>query len=107
MGYPAVVREVAKTHDVFLIDLHAMSKALYQALGPDLGKAFQDGSHHNSYGAYELAKCVASALAKSDLPLASKVTEAAAAFMPGLPDPWQDFDVPPSTDVDLEKPEGD
>ena len=35
-----------------------MSKVLYAALGDDLDKAFQDGTHHNAYGSYQLAKCV-------------------------------------------------
>ena len=36
-----------------------MSQQLYKSLGDDLNKAFQDGTHHNAYGSYELAKCVA------------------------------------------------
>jgi lysophospholipase L1-like esterase len=105
--YPDTVRQVAKEHNVALIDLHAISKTLYKALGPDLGKAFQDGSHHNNYGSYEIAKCVAAAIAKSDLPLAKEVVPEAADFNPASPDPWQTFAVPPTPLVDLTKPEGD
>lgn len=105
--YPDTVRKIAGECHVFLIDLHAMSTALYRALGPELDKAFQDGSHHNAYGSYELAKCVAAAIAKSDLPLADQVTADAAAFDPLQPDPWQTFAVPPTPLVDLTKPEGD
>jgi len=43
--YPATVRAVAKEREVALIDLHAMSKILYRALGDDLGKAFQNATH--------------------------------------------------------------
>jgi hypothetical protein len=36
--YPAAVREVASAENVALIDLHAMSKVFYQALGPETSK---------------------------------------------------------------------
>src|SRR5258708_21789315 len=58
--YPEAVRQLAKEEQIPLIDLHAMSKTLYEAIGPkDIAKAFQDGTHHNNYGSYELAKCMA------------------------------------------------
>jgi lysophospholipase L1-like esterase len=42
--YPEAARQVAKEEKVPLIDLHAMSKSLYEALGTQhVGKAFQDG----------------------------------------------------------------
>src|SRR5262249_20571800 len=44
-AYPATVIEVAKEKGTALIDLHSMSRVLYRALGPDLKKAFQDGTH--------------------------------------------------------------
>ena len=50
---------------VAFIDLSAMSTALYEALGPDKAVlAFsgygpkRDATHHDNYGAYEIAKCV-------------------------------------------------
>ena len=58
MGYPDAVREVAKEENCALIDLNKMSLVFYTALGADLDKAFQDGTHHNNYGSYELAQCV-------------------------------------------------
>ncbi len=57
-GYPQTVRDVAKEENCALIDLNAMSRVFYRALGTNLDKAFQDGTHHNNYGSYELAKCV-------------------------------------------------
>jgi len=74
-GYPEAVREVAKEQGVALIDLHAMSKILYKALDTDLGKAFQDGTHHNNYGSYELAKCVVEWIRANRLPLARILDE--------------------------------
>src|SRR6202000_612955 len=49
MGYPQTVRDVAKEEQCALIDLNAMSRIFYRALGSDLDKAFQDGTHHNNY----------------------------------------------------------
>ena len=59
--YPEAVRQVAREEKVALIDLNAMSKVFYEALGPEESAlAFEegDGTHHNNYGAYELARCV-------------------------------------------------
>ena len=47
-----------------------MSKVFYRALGADLDRAFQDGTHHNNYGSYELAKCVVAGIQQAKLPLA-------------------------------------
>ena len=57
-GYPDAVRRVAKNEKTALIDLHPMSRKLYVALGGNLDAAFQDGTHHNNFGSYEIAKCV-------------------------------------------------
>ena len=69
--YPEAVRQEAKEEKVALIDLNAMSKQLYEALGPaNIGKAFQDGTHHNNYGSYELAKCIVEGIKQNKLGLA-------------------------------------
>ena len=70
--YPEAVRQTAKEQNVPLIDLNAMSKTLFETMGPDgTLKAFvhypantfpgqtvalKDDTHFNTYGAYELAK---------------------------------------------------
>ena len=57
--YPEAVRQAAKEENVALIDLTAMSKPFYEALGKEKsGVAFKDGdpTHHSKYGAYELGK---------------------------------------------------
>jgi len=48
----------AREENVPVIDLWAMSKKLYAAMGEQVGEAFADPTHHHNYGAYELAKCV-------------------------------------------------
>ncbi len=63
-GYDAAVREVAARLDVPLIDLTKETSTFYETLGPDRASAaFANGgkekTHHNAYGAYEIACFVA------------------------------------------------
>lgn len=104
--YPAKVREVAAEDDVALIDLHAMSKVLYRALGDELDRAFQDGTHHNGYGSYELAKCVVEGIRKNELDLVRFIVDDYHGFDPSRPDSVDRFDVPPSPTGTSRKPDG-
>ena len=105
--YPEIVRQVARAEDVPLIDLHATSKVFYVALGDDLDKAFQDGTHHNNYGSYELAKCIAAGMAESVPSLAEHIADGFAQFDPTRPDPVDAFKMPASPDFSTVRPEGD
>ena len=105
-GYPQTVRDVAAEDGVALVDLHAMSRVFYKALGADLGKAFQDGTHHNNYGSYEIAKCVAESIRQSKLPLAKFLADDFTGFDPAKPDPVAAFDVPESLARSEKKPDG-
>src|SRR4030095_3797041 len=81
--YPEAVRQVAKEDGVVLVDLHAMSTRFYEALGPEKSKlAFKDGdgTHHNNYGSYELAKCVVEVIRQSKLGLAKFLVEVTVSF---------------------------
>ena len=70
-GYPDTVRTVAREDGVALIDPNAMSLTFYRALGTNLSLAFQDGTHHDNYGSYELAKkCVVHGIREEHLELA-------------------------------------
>lgn len=104
--YPAAVGEVAGEEHVTLLDLHAMSRVLYRALGPDLKRAFQDGTHHNAYGSYELAKCVITAIRQAGLPLAKSIAEDVPPFSPENPDLVNAFYIPASPASTDRKPEG-
>jgi hypothetical protein len=95
-GFPAAMQQVATEDKVALIDLHAMSRTLYRALGPNLKQAFQDGTHHNAYGSYELAKCVVEGIRTNKLPLAKFLTADTPAFDPAHPDSVESFAVPAS-----------
>ena len=107
-GYPDAVRAVAKEKGVTLVDLHDLSQVLYRAIGDNLKeKAFQDGTHHNKYGAYEIAKCVVAGLQAAKSPLAQYVADGFA-FDPAKPDPVADFKVPASGVVNpSQRPAGD
>ncbi len=105
--YPEAVRQAAKEEQAPLIDLNAMSKSFYEALGKqNIGKAFQDGTHHNNYGSYELAKCIVEGVKQNKLKLASFLVEDVKPFDPSKPDPWESFNVPASPQSTTKKPDG-
>jgi len=96
-GYPEAVRQAAKEENVALIDLNAMSKPFYEALGPEGSKkAFVDNTHHNSYGSYELAKCIVEGIKANKLGIARFLMRDVPPFDPAHPDPVDSFKVPPS-----------
>ena len=104
--YPDTVRAVAKARTVALIELNAMSKVLYRALGTNLDSAFHDGSHHNAYGSYELARCVVQQIRDNKPDLARWVLADVTAFHPSRPDSIETVRVPASPLVDATKPDG-
>jgi lysophospholipase L1-like esterase len=105
-GYPNAVREVAREDGVALIDLHAISKIFYRALGTNLGKAFQDGAHHNNYGSYELARCVVEGIRENVPALAKFLADDAGKFNPANPDAPDEFKMAVSAAMDDRKPDG-
>jgi len=107
--YPEAVRQVAKEEHVVLIDLTAMSKDLYEALGEDgSGVLFKqgDGTHHNNYGAYQLAKAIVQSIRDQRLPLAQFLISDLKKFDPKHPDQFSSFAIPPSPAVTNMKPLG-
>lgn len=109
--YPQAVRDTAKALDVPLIDLHAMSAALYEALGPDQApKAFNDGgkdaTHHNNYGAYQLARCVVEGIRAGVPDLAAHLMTDLPPFDPAKPPSPDTFTLSPSAARSQEPPRG-
>lgn len=107
--YPEAVRQVAKEEHVDLIDLTAMSKELYEALGRDgSGVLFKegDGTHHNAYGAYQLAKAVVQSIRHQRLSVARFLIKDLPKYDPKHPDPYTSFALPPSPAVTNIKPLG-
>jgi len=105
-GYPDAAREVAQVEGVALIDLHTMSKVLYRALGPNLDQAFQDGTHHNNYGSYELARCVVEGIRLNVPALAKFLADQKGRFDPARPDAWDEFTMAVSPMANAQKPDG-
>jgi lysophospholipase L1-like esterase len=114
--YPQMARDAAAEEKVPLIDLNAMSKTLYETLGPkpsillfehkpDLSKF--DSTHHSPYGAYELAKCIVAGIRADKIDLARYLVDDVPPFDPAHPDPVADFDVPPTPGVTSQRPLGD
>ncbi len=105
-GYPNAVREVAKEEKCALIDLNAMSITFYEALGTNLDQAFQDPTHHNNYGSYELAKCIVAGIQQDKLPLAKFMVDDFKGFDPAHPDPVAGFQMAVSPHQSDVKPLG-
>ncbi len=110
-AYPEAVRAVAREEKVALIDLNAMTISFYEALGPQRSPlAFSDGgkdkTHHNNYGAYEIARMVAAGIAASDPKLAAHLLPEALQFDPARPDPPESFSLPASAARSDVRPEG-
>ena len=105
-GYPDAVRGVAREEQCALVELHDMSRTLYKALGAEVGRAFQDGTHHNNFGSYEMAKCVTLGIRRAKLPLAASLDPVTAAFDPAHPDAPSAWNVPAGLVKSGDKPLG-
>ena len=120
--YPQATRDVAKAEDVPLIDLNAMSKTLFEAMGPEgtlkafvhypantfpgQSEALADNTHFNSYGAYELAKCIVLGIQQDKLPLAQDLAKSVGTFDPAHPDNAATWSLPASPMVSTATPYG-
>lgn len=107
--YPEAVRQLAAEEKVALIDLHAMSTMFYEALGPEKSKlAFKDGdgTHHNNYGSYELAKCVVVGIRAAKLGVRKYLKLDVPPFDPSKPDALDSFKLPASPETATMKPLG-
>jgi len=120
--FPEAMRQLAKDENIPLIDLNAMSKQFYEALGvenskkafvhfpansyPGQNKPLADDTHFNPYGAYELAKCVVQGIQESIPDLAKFIRDDWKTFDPTNPDPVTEFRWYESPSVNLAKPDG-
>ena len=112
--YARAARETAAAEHVAFVDLNAFSQQFYAALGPEqTAAAFAapggkvDNTHHDNYGAYELARCVAQGIAEAKLPLAAELVREFRKFDPAKPDDPKTFVVPPSPNFTNQRPLGD
>ena len=107
--YPEAVRQAAREENIALIDLTAMSKNFYEALGAEKsGAAFKqgDGTHHNNYGAYQLAKMIADSIKTQKMPPAKFLKKTFSGYDPKKPDTPERFALPASPTANAAKPLG-
>jgi lysophospholipase L1-like esterase len=122
LEYPEAVRQTAKEENVALIDLNAMSKILYEALGPvksvkafvhypantfpNQDKKLEDNTHFNTYGAYEICRCIVKGIQESNLPLVKYLKKEIPPFDPAQPDAVEKWYWPQSILMAAVKPDG-
>ena len=120
--FPDAMREIAKEEKVDLIDLNALSKTLFEAMGPEEAKkafvhypansypnqptALADDTHFNTHGAYELAKCVVKSIVDQNLTLKKYISKNYKSFNPNKPDDVEKFHWPESVFMESLKPDG-
>ncbi|GAB6010976.1 glycoside hydrolase family 88 protein [Viscerimonas tarda] len=121
--YPDAVRKLAAGENIPLIDLHQKTKILYEALGkekstkafvhypagtyPGQAKELKDNTHFNSYGGYEIARCVIEGIKENKLKdILQHLRPDVRAFNPQKPDDQKNFSLPPSPFTEIEKPDG-
>lgn len=120
--YPDAVRLLASEENVMLIDLHEMSRILYETWGPEESKkafvhypagtypgqdeALEDNTHFNSYGGYQICKCILRGLQVNNSPLKNFIVRDFDSFDPAYPDNPDNFYISPTPFYSITKPEG-
>ena len=120
--YPEAMRTVAKREHVPVIELHNMTRTFFEALGKEDSKhalvqypmgtfpwqthAFEDNTHFNPYGAYEVAKMVVMGMKQLRLPLANDLRADWHDFDPAKPDDWRTFKWYAAPVNENQKPDG-
>lgn len=120
--FPDAMREIAKEEKVYLIDLNALSKTLFEAMEPEKTKkafvyypansypnqstALADDTHFNPYGAYEMAQCVVKSIVNQNLPLKKYISKNYKNFNPNKPDDVNKFHWSESIYMESIKPDG-
>lgn len=111
--YATAARQVAEAEQVPFIDLNAMSKILYPALG-EAGSATafaapngkQDNTHHNNYGARLIAACMVKGIQAQVPALAAYLRPDLPTFDPAHPPAEAEVHIPPSPLVTNVRPLG-
>ncbi|MBC7916019.1 MAG: rhamnogalacturonan acetylesterase [Pyrinomonadaceae bacterium] len=112
--YPDAAKKVAQEVNVPLIDLTSATTTLFETLGPENSKKgfviypelkINDNTHFNPYGAYEIAKIIATSIKTLNLGIAKYLVDMPA-FDPTKPDSFETFIWPPSPKASKIKPDG-
>lgn len=114
LEYAEAARRVAEDMKLAYIDLNGMSQAFYAALGPERSQAAHpmnngklDNTHHNNYGAAQLARFVAQGLRDARVPVASQLRDDLGSIDSAHPLPPEQFHVAPSPGFTQLRPLGD
>ena len=105
--YPDAMRWVAGREQVPVIELHDMTRTLYETMGveaskkafvhypagtyPGQDKELADNTHFNPYGAYQIAKCVIEGMKQLKLPFLNSLRPDYQSYQPSQPDPVESF----------------
>jgi lysophospholipase L1-like esterase len=109
-GYPQASRQIAADTKTALIDLNAMSKTMFEAMGkdgadhafmkfkagsyPGVDRDIADSTHFNNFGAYELARCITLGIRQNKLPFSGLIDPSVPDFDPAHPDAFASFSLP-------------
>ncbi|WP_288279795.1 rhamnogalacturonan acetylesterase [uncultured Prevotella sp.] len=117
--FPAAMKMVAEKENVPLIDLNSLTKTFFETLGYEdskralvhypkemYGRELADNTHFNTYGAYEVAKCVVMGMKQLNLPVLQYLRADWQDFNPAQPDDWKTFKWAPSRISENVKPDG-
>ena len=122
LDYPDAMRWLAEKENIALIDLHQMTRVLYESMGvensknafvhypagtyPGQDKELKDNSHFNTFGAYQVAKCVVKGIKDLNLPIAQFIKDDYTEFDPSQPDEFSSFKWSNSPFAEVEQPDG-
>lgn len=120
--YPEAMQWVAQREGVALIDLHQMTRELFETLGvegskaafvhypantyPGQDKALADNTHFNPYGATQIARCILQDIRDQHLTLARYISAELPTYSPSHPQSPESFHWNDSQRVDIVKPDG-
>ncbi len=114
LEYADAAHSVAQDMQLAFIDLNAMSQKFYAALGPERSQAAHpmnngklDNTHHNNYGAAQLARLVALGLREARVPVAAQLRDDLGVIDPNQPQPPGQFHLAASTGFTHQRPLGD
>lgn len=122
LDFPDAMRWLAEKENIPLIDLHALTRILYEAMGveeskhafvhypantyPGQDKPLEDNTHFNPYGAYQIAKCVIEGMKKAGLPIVQYLRTDYEGYNPAHPDALENFKWNECPFTEIEKPDG-
>ncbi len=120
--YPDAMRAVGKELNVPIIEVHIMTKQMYEAWGieaskkafvqypahtfPGQDKELKDNTHFNEFGANEVAQCVIQGIIDLNLPLKKYIINPDFSYDPTHPNLFTDWNVPMSPRFVSTKPAG-